>query len=85
MKPSARRVLIRLQAADSGWVRGNDLAEVGGWRFGGRIHELRHDYGYRIERGHDPTSAVDRYRLLPPEKPAKRPVVAPGQVEAGLA
>jgi hypothetical protein len=45
-------------------VRGNDLAEVGGFRFGGRIHELRHDYGLTIERRSDPRSAVDQYRLV---------------------
>ncbi len=69
MKPSCKCVLYVLRAADSGWVRGVDLAEVGGFRFGGRIHELRHDFGYRIERRSDPRSAVDQYRLLPPEKP----------------
>lgn len=64
MKPSTRRVLHRLIVAGGGFVRGNDLAAVGGFRFGGRIHELRHDFGYLIERAHDPFSAVDRYRLV---------------------
>lgn len=64
MKPSCKRVLARLRASDGGWVRGNELAEVGGFRFGGRIHELRHDYGYTIERRSDPRSAVDQYRLV---------------------
>lgn len=69
MKPSCARVLARLRAAGGAYVRGLDLAspDVGGLRFGGRIHELRHDYGYVIERRSDPKSAVDQYRLV--EKP----------------
>ena len=63
MKPSARRVLNVLLAAKGGWVRGRDLAEVGGYRFGGRLYELRHQYGYTIERRSDPRSAVDQYRV----------------------
>lgn len=63
MKPSTRKTLERLRAAEGGWVRGNDLALVGGYRFGGRIHELRR-MGYQIERRSDPNSAVDQYRLV---------------------
>jgi hypothetical protein len=65
MKPSARRVLNVLLAARGGWVRGHDLAEVGGYRFGGRLFELRHQYGFAIDRRSDPRSAVDQYRLVP--------------------
>lgn len=67
MKPTCKRVLGRLRAAEGGWVRGLDLAapDVGGLRFGGRIHELR-QMGYEIERRSDPSgkSAVDQYRLI---------------------
>lgn len=63
MKPSAKRVLDELRLYDGGWVRGAELAAVGGFRFGGRIHELR-QMGYVIERKSDPTSAVDQYRLV---------------------
>jgi hypothetical protein len=65
VKPTCKRVLERLRAAESGWVRGLDLAapDVGGLRFGGRIHELR-AMGYVIERRSDPRSSVDQYRLV---------------------
>ena len=67
MKPTCKRVLERLRAAESGWVRGLDLShpDVGGLRFGGRIHELR-KMGYQIERRSDASgkSAVDQYRLI---------------------
>jgi hypothetical protein len=68
MKPSAARVLSRLRAADGAFVRGLDLAspDVGGLRFGGRLHELAL-LGYRIEKRRDPKSAVWQYRLI--EKP----------------
>jgi biotin operon repressor len=57
------RVLLRLRYADGGWLSGIALADVGGYRFGARIHELRQD-GYVIERRTDPHSAVDQYRLV---------------------
>ena len=85
MKPSTKIIYDRLMEGhnrDDGWVSGNDLADVGSWRYGGRIHELRHDYGYTIEkrliRG-----SVPHYRLVPrqPERPSKAPAVAPGQLE----
>lgn len=70
MKPTCKRVLQRLRAAEGGWVRGLDLAapDVGGLRFGGRLHELR-QMGYQIDRRSDPSrkTAVDQYRLV--EKP----------------
>ena len=67
MKPTARRCLEALRAANGGWVRGMLLAspDVGGLRFGGRLHELR-ALGYRIERRSDPSgkTAVDQYKLV---------------------
>ena len=63
MKPSTRRCLDRLRAG--GWVSGNALFQVAGTRYGGRIFELRHEYGYTIERRSAPNgSAVDEYRLI---------------------
>ena len=50
MKPSAARALAILRAADGAWLSGNRIAEVAGYRFGGRLHELRHQYGFVIER-----------------------------------
>lgn len=64
MKPSCKRVLDELRLYAGGWVRGTELAAVGGFRFGARIHELR-QMGYHIEARSDPTSAVDMYRLVP--------------------
>ena len=63
MKPTCKRVLARLRAAEGGWVRGAELAIVGGYRFGGRVHELR-QAGHVIERRPDPKSALDQYRLV---------------------
>jgi len=61
------RVLAQLRYASvhaiDGWESGVALANVGGYRFGARIHELRQD-GYVIERRTDPRSAVDQYRLV---------------------
>jgi hypothetical protein len=57
------------------WVSGSVLVEAGaGWRFGGRIEELR-KAGHTIESRPDPTgrSAVWEYRLVIAD-------VAPGQV-----
>jgi biotin operon repressor len=70
LKPSTRRVLDRLRAADGAWVSGNRLADVGGYRFGGRLYELR-QMGYTIERRSAPNgSAVDEYRLV--EQPVQQ-------------
>ena len=83
MKPSARRALDLLTAADGQWISGNRIAEVAGYRFGGRLYELR-GMGYVIERRSAPNgNAVDEYRLAPraPERPSKRPAVAPGQLQ----
>jgi biotin operon repressor len=63
LKPSAARALARLRQANGAWISGNALAEVSGWRFGGRIHELR-QMGYTIERRSSKRSAVDEYRLV---------------------
>ena len=63
-RPTAKqRVLARLQEAHGAWISGIALAEVGGYRFGGRILELRQD-GHVIERRPDPRSAVHQYRLV---------------------
>ena len=86
MKPSTRIIYDRLLQAqrenEDGWVSGNDLAAVGSWRYGGRIHELRHDYGHIIEKK-AVRGSVPHYRLVPraPERPSKRPAVAPGQLQ----
>jgi hypothetical protein len=67
VKPSTRLIYDRLMAAhndrDLGWVSGNDLAAVGSWRYGGRIHELRHQYGYTIEKRYV-RGRVPMYRLI---------------------
>ena len=82
MKPSARRALRVLQAANGAWVSGRDLAEVAGFRFGGRLQDLR-DAGWTIEsRPPQMTKgSVWEYRLPAPEKAHKRPAVAPGQMQ----
>ena len=81
MKPSARRALRVLQAANGGWVSGRDLAEVAGFRFGGRLQDLR-DAGWTIESrpAQMSKSKVWEYRLQQRERPSKRPAVAPGQL-----
>ena len=59
------------------WVSGNDLVAAGaGWRFGGRIHELR-QAGHVIERRRSLGSAVWDYRLVIED-------VAPGQIPLPL-
>jgi hypothetical protein len=67
MKPTCKAVLDRLRAANGGWVRGIDLAapNVGGLRFGGRVHELR-VMGHAIEDRPDPSrrTRVHQYRLV---------------------
>lgn len=67
MKPSCARVLQQLRLYSGGWVRGVELArpDVGGLRFGGRIHELR-QLGYDIEDKPDPSgkTRVHLYRLV---------------------
>lgn len=35
--------------SDGKWHTGAELAEKCGWRFGGVVHRLRHDYGIEIE------------------------------------
>lgn len=67
MKPTTKRALLLLRAADGGWVSGNRLGEVAGWRFGGRLYELR-QMGYTIERRSAPNgNSTDEYRLIEPE------------------
>ena len=68
MKPSCKRVLAVLLASQGDWVRGNALFQAGGTRFGARLWELDHDYGYRHEKRHDPTSALPLYRLYRPDE-----------------
>ena len=66
-RPTAKqRILYCLRAADGdGWVWGVDLSrpDVGGLRYGGRLHELRAD-GYDFEKRPHPGSAVPDYRLV---------------------
>lgn len=71
MKPSTRRALELLRSVDGAWLSGNRLAIVAGYRFGGRLHELRHQYGYVIERRSAPNgNSTDEYRLI--EKPVQQ-------------
>lgn len=63
LKPTAARCLARLRHANGAWVPGRELAEVSGYRFGGRIFELR-AAGFVIERRSSRTSAVDEYRIV---------------------
>ena len=64
MKPTARRALALLRSVDGAWISGNRLAQVAGYRYGGRLYELR-QAGYIIERRSAPNgSAVDEYRLV---------------------
>ena len=57
------------------WVNGNDLVAAGaGYRFGGRIYELR-QAGHAIEERPSKTSAVHEYRLR-----ITSVDVAPGQI-----
>ena len=82
MKPTAKRALALLRSVDGAWISGNRLAEVAGYRFGGRLYELR-AMGHVIERRSAPNgNAVDEYRLVPrqPERASKSPAVAPGQL-----
>jgi hypothetical protein len=60
------RVLAVLQARAGEWISGVDfVAAGGGYRYGGRVHELR-QAGYVIEERRDPTgrTAVGQYRLV---------------------
>jgi len=41
MKPTTAAALALLRSVDGAWLSGNRLAEVAGYRYGGRIHELR--------------------------------------------
>ncbi len=74
MKPPDRtnaraRILARLRQTVGHWVPGWELAHVGGWRFGGRIHELRRE-GYAIEgRLMAGDSGMFEYRLAPAPTP----------------
>ncbi|MCA1572504.1 MAG: hypothetical protein LC798_19830 [Chloroflexi bacterium] len=71
MKPSTRRALAALRAADGQWLSGNRIADAAGYRFGGRLYELRHQYGYVIERRSAPNgNSTDEYRLV--EKPVQQ-------------
>ena len=64
---SKQRILWLLREAEGRWLSGLALAEVGGYRFGARILELRAD-GYAIQRRPSPRSAVHEYRLVPQDE-----------------
>jgi hypothetical protein len=68
LKPSARRVLAALQASGSTGATTHELgqANIGGFRFGARIHELR-AAGYRIVERRERTGS-SRYTLIDPEQ-----------------
>lgn len=52
MSPTCERILEALRRAPGCTLTTSQLAQpdVGGVRFGGRLHELKHDYGVEIER-----------------------------------
>lgn len=65
------RVLATLMARPNEWISGVEfVAAGGGYRFGGRIHELR-QAGHVIEERADPErrSAVHQYRIVIPVEP----------------
>jgi len=69
MSPSTRRAYELLKAAEGGWVSGNRLFQVAGTRYGGRLFELRHEYGHVIEKRPAPNgSHVPWYRLVPEDE-----------------
>ena len=81
MKPSTRRALALLLSKE--WVHGNELFQVAGTRYGGRLDELK-AMGYSWDKEWRPGSAVPWYRIhapRAPEKAHKRPAVAPGQMQ----
>jgi hypothetical protein len=65
LKPSARRVLHELQVAGPAGATTHQLgqANVGGFRFGARIHEIR-GAGYRVREQRERNGS--RYWLLEP-------------------
>lgn len=65
LKPSALLALQRLQAAHGAWISGNDLADAVGWRYGGRLHELK-AAGYDWEKRYVRGTRVAQYRLVEP-------------------
>lgn len=73
MKPTTRNVLLALKAAGSTGATTHDLgqADVGGFRFGGRIYELRHVHGYEIREEREGNGS--RYWLELNRDPAKCP------------
>ena len=76
MKPSTSRCLAALRDRPGQWVSGNTLFQASGTRYGGRVFELRHDFGFRIDRRSAPNgSAVDEYQLIE----------APEQLSMGIA
>ena len=42
------RLLALLERQE--WVCGQEMAEVAGFRYGGRLHELRHTFGWVFDR-----------------------------------
>jgi len=68
VKPTTARALALLRSVDGGWLSGNRLAEVAGYRYGGRLYELRQE-GHVIERRPAPNgSHVPDYRLVENEQ-----------------
>lgn len=76
MKPTTRNVLLALKAAGTAGATTHDLgqADVGGFRFGARIHELREIHGYEIREEREGNGS--RYWLELNRDPAKCPSVA---------
>lgn len=50
-RKSKREALLDL-LSDGRQHHMSELIRVGGYRYGGRLHELRHDFGYDIETLH---------------------------------
>lgn len=63
MKPATRRCLSRMLAANGAWISGNELFQVAGTRYGARLFELKHEYGYAWEKRYVRGTRVPQYRL----------------------
>ena len=74
MTTNRDRVLAALMARPNEWISGKALVEAGGgWRYGGRIYELR-QAGHVIEERPDPDkrTAVGQYRIVIPTEPVQQ-------------
>lgn len=60
LKPAARRALALLLSKE--WVSGNELFQVAGTRYGGRLNELK-DHGWTWDKRWIKGSAVPLYRI----------------------